>query len=181
MKPFLTWLCLLAMIPCAAAIVFAPMSAQERFDQADLVVIAGPLSTRDTAERASIEGLTKGGMSGRPDVAYVGEETDLAIAAVLKGEPSLKKITLHYYRYLSVSESTFALNGSPLFLTFDPSDYSLPSNPRIACSYLFFLVREADGRYASVGSPICSKLNGAVKLDRSFYIPKPETTVSPSR
>jgi hypothetical protein len=74
-------------------------------------------------------------------IKSIGVETVFAVSAVLKGDSTLKQFTLHHYREAKVSRT---LDG-PSLVRFDPSDISKRS------SYLLFLVREPDGRFASIG------------------------------
>lgn len=83
-------------------------------------------------------------------IKSIGVETVFVVSAVLKGDASLKRFTLHHYREgRSGDESNGKvlveeLNG-PNLVQFDPSDVSKRS------SYLLFLVRERDGRFAPIG------------------------------
>ncbi|HSS96530.1 MAG TPA: hypothetical protein VLK33_05865, partial [Terriglobales bacterium] len=65
--------------------------------------------------------------------------------AVLKGDETIKKFTLHHYR--QGNNGDVAMNG-PLLVFFDPSDTSKRN------SYLLFLVREPDGRFAPTGGQV---------------------------
>ena len=119
------------------------VSYQEMLVKSDLVVIADPISeTTDTKEEAFLPGIwvqEKDGKQSR--IKSVGVETVFAVSAVLKGDAGLKRFTLHHYRE---AQSRAEGNG-PVLLRFDPSDVSKRS------SYLLFLVRERDGRFAPIG------------------------------
>jgi hypothetical protein len=62
---------------------------------------------------------------------------------VLKGDQALQQFTLHHYRETGGALAT--VNGPMLVSFADPSD------GKNLYSYLMFLVREADGRYAPTG------------------------------
>ncbi len=124
---------LLAVPQSAQTRLIATPSEQELFDHADVVVIAVPGIGRDTDEKAVLPNL-------RPDVHVVGVTTELKVKAWLKGEPRTPKIELHHYR-LDWNKATTPLNNGPLLLEFHSAE---------ARTYLMYLVREADGRYAPV-------------------------------
>lgn len=108
---------------CGRAVV--PWTDQELFDKSDLVVIATvSIPTTDTKERISFPGF--------PGQKATGVETKFAISAVLKGDESRKELTLHHYRGVD------SPNG-PSLVSFNASD---------KVTFLLFLVREADGRFA---------------------------------
>lgn len=123
----------------------ATINYQLQFDQSDLVVIATPTGkTADTSERSLILNIYRQDRDGKQvPVESIGVETPFRIAVVLKGDKDLKQFTLHHYRETGGALAT--VNG-PLLLSFaDPSD------GKNLHSYLMFLVREADGRYAPTG------------------------------
>jgi len=74
-------------------------------------------------------------------IKSIGVETVFAVSAVLKGDATVKQFTLHHYRE---AKPSIASDG-PSLVRFDPSDMKARS------SYLLFLVRESDGRFAPVG------------------------------
>jgi hypothetical protein len=112
--------------------------------KSDLVVIANPTSkTADTSEESSLPGIWMQESDGKQSrIKSIGVETVFAVSAFLKGDLTLKQFTLHHYREAQVSRG---LDG-PSLVSFDPSDMSKRS------SYLLFLVREPDGRFAPIGS-----------------------------
>ncbi len=120
------------------------LSYKEMLEKSDLVVIATPKSkTTDTKEQAYLPNIMrqdKNGNQGRVD--SIGVETVFAVAAVLKGDKTIKRFTLHHYR--EAQTVVGELNG-PLLVFFDPSDTSQRS------SYLLLLVHEPDGRFAPTG------------------------------
>jgi len=110
----------------AAHAVVRHWSYQELLDKSDLVVIATPLATTDTEERH------------RPSRAcrqrVVGVETEFAVFVVLKGDKSLKKVSLHHYR----ADGMMMVPNGPSLVSFTPGEKDV----------IAFLVRDADGRYA---------------------------------
>lgn len=121
------------------------LSYREILAKSDLVVIANPLNkTANTKERSVLPGISQQDQQGRQGkIESVGVETVFTVLAVLKGNPTIRRFTLHHYRETESSGGPSI--GGPLPVKFDPSDVSARS------SYLMFLIREADGRYAPVG------------------------------
>ena len=103
---------------------------QELTAASDLVLIATPTATADTKEEA--------GLPGMASVRVTGVDTHFTVLTVLKGDAKLKDITVHHYR---VTKGVVVDNG-PMLVKFDPTDHR---------SFLLFLIREADGRYAPAG------------------------------
>lgn len=103
-------------------------SYQELLDKSDLVVIAAPTVSADTKEQIDLPGYTA--------MRAIGVETQFKVSAVLKGDKALKNLVLHHYR--APKPDVSYLNG-PNLVSFDTSKKR---------SFLIFLVREADGRYA---------------------------------
>lgn len=93
-------------------------------DKADLVVVAKPTSTKDTSETTILATAN-----------VVGIETEFSVRAVLKGSQDVEKLVLHHYRF---GANNHLFDGPRLF---DPSVFG---------SFLLFLKREPDGRYAPV-------------------------------
>jgi hypothetical protein len=110
-------------------------SYQELLDKADLVVIATPKATDDTKEQINLPGF------GRQRV--IGVETKFKVSAVLKGDKGLKDFVLHYYK--PGPDGVVVPNG-PTFISFAISKKPTERTR----TYILFLTREADGRYASV-------------------------------
>ena len=119
---------LLVSTAIVSARLMGSWSYQQLLDKSDLVVIAIPTATTDTKEQIDLPGYTA--------IRAIGVETQLAVSAVLKGDKTLKTVVLHHYRAPKPNE--FYPNG-PNLLSFDPTKKQ---------SFLIFLVREADGRYA---------------------------------
>ena len=126
---------LLSLLPIAPANArnVEQWSYEDLFTKSDFVVIAEPASkTRDTRERNVLT------YNISPGVAVIGVTTEFESLLVLKG-PKRKKFVLHHYR-LAPFDGVM-LNG-PGLISFNPE----PLPP----SFLMFLVRESDGRYAPV-------------------------------
>src|SRR5512144_2939596 len=130
---------------CVAALLvstsFAPARAvrvwshQELLDASDLAVIATPTASNDTKEQIALPGFV--------GQRVIGVETRFTVSGVLKGDKAIKDFGLHYYR--PVPGAAIVANG-PTFVHFTVSEK--PSSPRR--TYILFLHREADGRYAPV-------------------------------
>jgi len=105
----------------------------ELFAKSDFVVIAEPVSkTRDTTERNVLT------YNISPGVDVIGVSTEFESLLVIKGTKR-KKFILHHYR-LAPFDGVM-LNG-PGLVSFDAGP--------VPKSYLMFLVRESDGRFAPV-------------------------------
>jgi len=115
---------------------------KEMLAKSDLVVIANPKGkTTDTREHAFFPGISRQDKDGKQSkVEAMGVETIFVVSAVLKGATTIKKFTLHHYREADTSH--VSVNG-PMLVFFDPS--------KNLNSYLLFLVREPDGRFAPTG------------------------------
>ena len=121
-------------------------SYQELYDQSDLVVIAKPISTQDTTEKATLPNIS-------PEVPVVGLSTEFDVSLVMKGDKSAKKATLHHYRLAAPKQ--LMING-PSLASFDLKQ---------PMHYLLFLHREADGRYSPVSGQTDPALFSVVKLE----------------
>ncbi len=104
--------------------------------EADLIIIAMPTAVRDTEERTTVPNVWQGDSSAylRP-ISAIGVETSFEIFSFLKGHADMKAIVLHHLREANNPE----LFDGPRLVSFDPKDKK---------SFLLFLKREADGRYA---------------------------------
>lgn len=112
-------------------------SYQELLDKSDLVVLAVPVATNDTKEHIDLPGFE--------GEHVIGVETRFTISAVLKGDKALKDFALHHYRTTDGTNIPHAVNG-PSFVSFAPV-----KNPTaVPQTYMLFLLREANGRYAPV-------------------------------
>jgi hypothetical protein len=119
----------------AAARVVHIWSYQELIEKSDLVVIATPTVNNDTREHIDL-----------PDFdgqRVIGVETRFAVSAVLKGDKTLKDIVLHHYR--PNPDGVMVPNG-PSFVHFAISD----KLSILRKTYILFLHRETNGRYAPV-------------------------------
>ena len=124
------------------------LSYQEMFSKSDLVVVAKAESkTTDTSEEGVLPGIWEQEKGGKPvQIKSIGVETVFVVSAVLKGDAELKHFTLHHYREARFkNESDIVQLNGPLLVRFDPTD------PSKHDTYLLFLVRERDGRFAPVG------------------------------
>ena len=149
---------LIRLVPVAATILFCVcvtpdqsqarlmtvLTYKEMLAKSDLVVIATPESkTTDTAEQAFFPNIMQQDEDGRRSkVGSIGVETVFVVSVVLKGDKTIENFTLHHYRERNSSQPS--MNG-PSLVFFDPSDTSKRN------SYLLFLLREPDGRYAPTG------------------------------
>ena len=112
---------------------------QKLLEKSDLVVIANPTAVIDTKEEIDLPGYSA--------MRATGVETHFQISAVFKGEKNLKDFTMHHYR---ASKPDIGYPNGPNLVSFDPTQKH---------SYIIFLIREADGRYA----PTCGQ------TDPAFY------------
>jgi hypothetical protein len=106
-------------------------SYQEMFDNADLVVIATVLSTKDTGERTTLPDYD-------PSLVVIGVTTEFKSLVVLKGAKGITKFQLHHYRYRSANDE-FAVANTPNLVRVGAGK-----------DFFLFLVKESDGRYAPV-------------------------------
>jgi len=136
--------------------VMAKVTYQELLDRSDLVVIAAPtVKTTDTNEKSFFPNIFTQHPDGtKSPIESIGVQTPFEVSAVLKGEKSIQSFVLHHYREAS---STVAMDG-PVLVFFDPTDMSKRS------SYLLFLVREPDGRYAPTAGQTDPGLMGIVRV-----------------
>jgi hypothetical protein len=113
---------------------------QELLEKSDLVVLATPTATNDTQEHIDLPGFV--------GEHVIGLETRFAVSAVLKGDKTLRNFVFHHYRTTYGPNIAYVPNG-PTFVSFDPVDpVASPTIP--ARTFILFLVREADGRYAPI-------------------------------
>jgi hypothetical protein len=110
---------------------------QELLAKSDLVVLATPTATNDTNEHIDLPGFA--------GEHVIGVETKFTVSAVLKGDKAIKDFVIHHYRTTYGQNIAHVPNG-PTFVSFDPV-----ANPTIAPrTFILFLIRETDGRYAPV-------------------------------
>jgi len=146
MKRILTLLLVLAMPMIVAARAVRAWSYQEMFDQADLVVIAKPTATKDTEEKGRVADF-----SGPYEVIAVA--TELEASVIMKGEKTTNQFVLHHYRLAHPDQPV--ANG-PNLVAF---------NPKAHHSFLLFLKKEGDGRYAPVTGQQDPALVSVVRLE----------------
>jgi hypothetical protein len=114
--------------------------------EADLIVIATPVSVRDTSERTVFPNLVEGGTDNtRRPVPAIGVEAAFHALSVLKGDTNMTTFVFHHLRNANLSSPTgqfkvLAFNG-PVNVAFEPGEKR---------RFLLFLKLEPDGRYASV-------------------------------
>jgi hypothetical protein len=104
-------------------------SFRELEKMADIIVVAKPVSTKDTAEQTVLPHIA-------PDVHVVGLSSEFEVSLVLKGDKSLMKLVVHHYRLANPKQR---MGNAPDLAAFDPTE---------STRYLLFLQRESDGRYA---------------------------------
>ncbi len=142
-----TLLAVVAAVLAQARPVSVP-SSRWLFDRSDLVVIATPTGpTTDTRERFSPPTV--------PRAAWIGVETPFYASLVLKGNKSVLRFKLHHYR--ESATVTPVVNGFELVF-FNPGDRQRSG------SFLLFLVREQDGRYAPAGGQTDPQIKAVSKL-----------------
>ena len=146
MKTIIAVFLILSTALLAQARLMKSWSYQELYDQSDLVVIAKPVSTQETTEKATLPNIS-------PDVHVVGLSTEFDISLVMKGDKSAKKAALHHYRLADPKQ--LMMNG-PSLAAFDPKEHT---------RFLLFLHREADGRYSPVSGQTDPTLFSVVKLE----------------
>jgi hypothetical protein len=129
------------------------LSYRELFRRSDVVVIATPTAqTTDTAETSFLPDIFSQDAQGRQSrIASVGVETPFKVSVILKGEQTLERFVLHHYR-----EAAATSTDSPMLLSFDPSARR--------GSYLMFVIRETDGRYAPTGGQTDPGYNSVVMI-----------------
>jgi hypothetical protein len=137
---------ILTTVLLAQARLMRTWSYQQLYDQADLVAIARPTSSQETAEKATLPNIS-------PDVHVVGLSTEFELSVVMKGEKSLKKVTLHHYR---LPDPKQFLDNGPNLASFNSKEHT---------RYLLFLHLEADGRYSPVSGQTDPTLFSVLKLE----------------
>lgn len=110
------------------------------FDKSDLVVIATFVSTKNTDERSTLRDLSH-------PVKVIGVATEFETYLVLKGPKNITRFRLHHYRFQNTDDALW-VNAPQLI--------RLPTPPHDGVQYaghetfLMFLIKEPDGRYAPV-------------------------------
>lgn len=128
------------------------LTYRELFERSILVVVATPLGkTVDTQEEYVLPGIAQIDLNGvTGGVKCIGVETAFRVSAVLKGDTTTRELILHHYRDTA---SQPPING-PMLVQFDGT----------LSSYLLFLIREPDGRYAPTGGQVDPGFNAITKL-----------------
>jgi hypothetical protein len=103
--------------------------------QSDLIVIARPVSVKETDEKTSV-------FWPWPQIPVVGVETTFEVLSVLKGSGALKQFVFHHFRRI---EKPHRELDSPQLVSFDPNTNE---------SFLLFLKVESEGRYASAAGQV---------------------------
>ena len=103
---------------------------REMLDKADLVIIATFESTKDTAERRTLEDII-------PPIEGIGVESEFESRIILKGDKGIRRFRLHHYR---IENAEQIANGPRLV------EVQSGKHP----TFLLFLVKEDGGRYAPV-------------------------------
>jgi hypothetical protein len=107
----------------------SPWLDQQVLKKADLIAIAKVITTKDTTEQAELKNFT-------PAVHLSGVETEFETCYVIKGSKDIHKFRLRYFKPDQMIEI------GPLF------QIEIPRNKQP--TYLLFLIKESDGRYAPV-------------------------------
>jgi hypothetical protein len=126
---------LIVLTSIVAARVVGLWPYQELLEKSDLVVIATPTAINETGEDIEFPGFAGDHV--------IGVETRFAVSGVLKGDKTLKDFVLHHYR---PGPGGMGVPNGPTFVYFAVSEKL--SAPRK--TYILFLHRETDGRYAPV-------------------------------
>lgn len=137
----ITGTCLLATAYAATARPVAAWNYEKLNREADLIVIATPINTRDLDEKTVLPGIEEIGADGQPhSVAAIGVETNFEIQTTLKGAvPALNRFFLHHLR--EATPPAKPVGNGPQLAAFKPDQ-----NIR----YLLFLKKDKDGHYSSV-------------------------------
>jgi len=147
MKTLLTLALLLSLPVVAFGRIRPAWTYEQLHGDADLVVIAKPVSSTHLEEKVSLPNIS-------PAVPVVGIETQFDVRLVLKGEVKSKTIELHHYALQRPADGQS--RGAPQLVSFDPK--------QPAC-YLMFLKREADNRYAPVTGQTDPAAECVIKLE----------------
>ena len=138
MKTFLTIFALILL----STTVFARLHEHWPYDrltkEADAIVIATPVSVRDTAERTTLPNIVRTDTNNvRSTIPAIGVETTFTLLSVLKGEAGTNLFVFHHLR--EAEKPGARQHNGPGLVTFDPKEKK---------RFLLFLKRESDGRYA---------------------------------
>ena len=145
MKGCLPMLLLLALPAFVSGRLMYGWSYEEMFEQADLVVIAKPVATKETAETNTLPDI-------RPDIKVIGLATEFEVRTVMKGNVT-NRFVLHHYRFAETHE---AMPMDPHLVSFDAAKQNC---------FLLLLTRESDGRYAPVSGQTDPGVFSVLKLE----------------
>ncbi|MCX6900553.1 MAG: hypothetical protein NT105_17880 [Verrucomicrobia bacterium] len=136
---------------------FRVWTQREMYQQADLIVVARPISTQATAERGVMPHLN--------NFNLVDLSTELQVETVLKGDKTLKQFVLHHYGLATKYEP----GNAPQLVPFG-YDHTTGNctKPDCATSYLLYLKKEADGRYAPVDGQVDPAFSSITKLPQGW-------------
>ena len=127
----------------AARAIVGGQSFQEMFDGADLVVIATARATKDTTERKRLIDIDVNASHIMPpdqlQDEVIGVETKFQTRVTLKGPKDVETFLLHHYK-LVVARDRWGFGA--------PNLIEIPSQRH--GTFLMFLIKEKDGRYAPV-------------------------------
>ena len=145
----------------AAARILDDWPYERLFKEADVVVIGTAVSTKDATDTF---------VDDRWPHEFVGQDTTLEVLQVLKGEASVKRITVLHFKFGKLTKKAAAEAGN-LVLTIDGPEFvsfrTKPEKIEIAGTglpahrfeYLLFLKKRADGRYEPVSGRIDPNLS----------------------
>lgn len=145
----------------AAARILDDWPYERLFKEADAIVIGTAVSTRDAPDTF---------VDDRWPYEFVGQDTTLEVLQVLKGEASVKRITVLHFKFGKLTKKA-AAHGGNIVLTIDGPEFvsfhTKPEKIEIAGTelpahrfeYLLFLKKRADGRYEPVSGRIDPNLS----------------------
>jgi hypothetical protein len=125
--------------PLPGRFIVGGQTFQEMLDKSDLVVIATALKSKDSTERKKLIDIDVINTTAPEQLQdeVIGVETEFQTRVTLKGPKDVTKFLLHHYRWTLDEE---VANG--------PNFIQIPSQRH--GTFLMFLAREKDGRYAPV-------------------------------
>lgn len=118
--------------------------------KSDFVVIAIPITSKDTKERIDLPGIfTQTPGQNQTGVPVIGVETRFAVSVVLKGSKETREFALHHYRLVTpeLFQEKSEADGT-IRVSLGPGPHLVAFPPGERQAYLMFIVREQDGRYA---------------------------------
>jgi hypothetical protein len=137
-----------------------PWPYKKLLKEADVVVVATALSSKETGEVTKLGGW---------QTNLLGVDTTFAVEAVLKGEVKGDQLTVFHYR---LKPGVHVENG-PLLISFRTKRLAIQTKQaKVGLgvpSYLLFLKKRPDGRYEAVSGQIDPKLSV-----REMHPPLPE-------